>query len=174
MGLTSKNTLDAIYRIFDYAFKANSICDNIVYYLDIKQNQPSFQKFFHENVAHIFPMFADKIQSFGSLRNDIFHRGEVTKSDKQYNSTSEAVEDFVLAMVELETLTINAIKIAIQNEDFAYEDFLRDFNFSILPIYTKQALVFYDAIKTYEQTDDIHKWNSDYESFIIENFVEGG
>ena len=35
------------------------------------------------------------MQTFGSLiRNDRFHRGEVTESSKEYVSTSEAMEDF--------------------------------------------------------------------------------
>jgi len=174
MGLTSKETLDAVHKVFDYAFKVNSICDNIVYYLDISENQPSFQRWFHENIAHAFPQLADKVQTFGSLRNDRFHRGEVTESSKEYVSTSEAMEDFVMAMTTFETLTTEAIKVAIKNQDFAYEDFLRDFNFSVLPIYTKQALVFYEATKKYDATNDIHKWNNDYEEFIIEQLAKGG
>lgn len=174
MGLTSNATLEVVHKVFDYAFKVNSICDNIVYYLDISQNQPAFQVWFHENIAHEFPKMADKIQTFGSLRNDRFHRGEVTISNREYGSTSEAMEDFVMAMTTFETLTIEAIKVASGNLDFAYEDFLRDFNFSVLPIYTKQALVFYEATKKYELENDIHKWNNDFEDYVIEQLVKGG
>ena len=84
MGLTSEKSLVEIQRLFDMCFLGNAIFDRQVYILDIRQNMPKFSEWFHENIAHQLPLWADTIQTFGSLRGDLFYRGAIEKQDKDY------------------------------------------------------------------------------------------
>lgn len=172
MGLTSEKSLVEIQRLFDMCFTGNSMCDRQVYLLDIKFNMPKFSEWFHENIAHQTPLWADLIQSFGSLRGDLFYRGAIEKQDKEYQKPSEAMYDFVMFMAEMEKQCNVAINACIKNDDKAYEDMLRDFGLKVLSPYTKQATVFYRAIKDYENANSIYKWNKDFDDFII--FELGG
>lgn len=167
IGLTHEKTLECIQTLFDKFFDINALLDRQVYLLDIKWNLPSYQDYVHHDIAHLMPELADKIQFFGSLRGDLFHRGAILAHAEDYNSVSELTERYVLELANLEELCKKCINVASENSDILYEDFLRDFAFNNLAKLEKQAIVFYNAIKVYESNNDLVKWNKDFKSFII-------
>lgn len=167
MGMTSKNTLQEVQKLFDMFFDANSHIDRIVYLLDIKFNQPKFQDYVHHKLAHLMPVLADDIQGFGSLRGDLFYRGAIDRQDKDFARVSDAMYDIAMVMGEIENQCVVSIKTAIANNDLMYEDYLRSFEVEKVAPIIKQIAVFYTAIKEYENANAIYKWNNDFESYII-------
>lgn len=173
MGLTSKPTLEATQKVFDKFFDLNSLLDRDVYLLDIKFNMPRFQKYIHEEHSHQMPLLADKIQEFGSLRGDLFFRSEVPAHTEEYSSVSEMFKAYVFELSNLEDMCAEAINLAIENKDLMYEDFLRSFEVEQIAKFMKQVTVFYQAIKDYENANQIFKFNKDFEAWIIEGFKGG-
>lgn len=167
MGLTSEKTLNEVQKLFDKFFDLNSLLDRHVYLLDIKWNLPAYQNYVHKSLSHQMPLYSDIIQEFGSLRGDLFYRGQVPMHNEMYATVYEMTEAFVMELAETEKLCANAIKEAIANGDLMYEDFMRDFQIKYIAPLTKQAVVFYNAIKEYETTGNLMKWNKDFESYII-------
>lgn len=168
MGLTSEITLESVQKLFDKFFDLNSLLDRQVYLLDIKWNLSKYQDYVHHHIAHKMPELADDIQFFGSLRGDLFYRGKVDEHREDYTSVHELTEKYVMALSEVEELCKESIKIASENGDIFYEDYLRDFSFNKVVPLMKQAIVFYNAIRSYENNGDLIKWNDDFESFIID------
>jgi len=173
MGLTSKQTLEAVQKVFDKFFDLNALLDRDVYLLDIKWNMPNFQRYIHEEHSHIMPLLADKIQEFGSLRGDLFYRSEVPAHQEEYERVSEMFKAYAFELSGLEEMCGDAIKVAIENNDLMYEDFLRSFEVEEIAKFTKQVAVFYEAIKSYEEANQIFKFNKDYDAWIIDEFKGG-
>lgn len=168
MGLTSEKTLQVVQKLFDKFFDINALLDRQVYLLDIKWNLPKYQDYVHHEIAHLMPSLADDIQLFGSLRGDLFYRGKIDEHKEDYNSVSELTEKYIMELSNLEDLCRDAIKTASENDDIFYEDYLRDFSFNKVVPLTKQAVVFYNAIRMYEEKGNLEKWNKDFTSFIID------
>lgn len=167
MGLTSESTLYKVQTLFDKLFSINSLLDRHVYLLDIKWNMPKYQDYLHHKVSHRFPLLADRIQEFGSIRGDLFYRGIVPEHKEEYDSVSDLTKSYVMELAEVEKLCSECIYTAIDNKDLMYEDFIREFEIEVIAPMEKQAVVFYDAIKEYEKAGDIRKWNKDYTAFIL-------
>lgn len=172
MGLTSEKTLEKVQALFDKMFDINSLLDRQVYLLDIKWNMPKYQNFVHHKISHQFPLFADKIQEFGSLRGDLFFRGIVPSHREDYDTVSELTSAFVMELAEVEKICADCIYTAIENKDLMYEDFIRSFQVDIIAPMVKQSVVFYNAIRAYEDNGDIRKWNKDFDDWIIPKFEE--
>lgn len=173
MGLTSEKTLRHIQTLFDMFFQMNAKMDRQVYVLDIKFNCPKLQEFWHK-VSHQFPLLADKVQDFGSLRGDLFYRGALNTEDKDYSKISDLFYDFVIYISEIEKWCDKCIDIAIENNDKMYEDFLRDFGINTLAVYSKQAIVLYKMAIEYEKNGAEYKINKDYKDWLIGAFKKGG
>ena len=167
MGLTSQKTLEKVQLLFDKMFDINSLLDRQVYLLDIKWNLPKYQDYVHHKISHQFPLYADKIQEFGSLREDLFYRGIVPSHIEDYNSVSEMTIKYLDELFIVEKLCADCIYTAIENKDLMYEDFIRNFSIEIVAPLIKQASVLSKAIYSYEKHNDISKWNKDFEYWII-------
>jgi hypothetical protein len=174
MGLTSEKTLQKVQSLFDEFFNLNSLLDRHVYLLDNKWNLPKYQDYVHHSISHAMPLLADLVQDFGSLRGDLFHRGMVPAHNEDYNSVSEMTQSYVMELAEVEKLCADCIYTAIENKDLMYEDFIRDFEINKVAPLIKQAVVFYNAIKSYEQENSIAKWNKDFTTYIIPQFQDKG
>lgn len=173
MGLTSEQSLIEIQKLFDMCFDKNSMFDRIVYVTKIKFNLIKFGDWFHQNIAHLVTgdNFADGIEAYGELSGDLFHRGAIPEHSENYSSVTSEMEAFVMSAVEIREQCVKALKTCIANNDEHYEDFLRDFNVRNISLLIKQATVFYEAVKQYEDNGDLRKWNKDFKSYIIEQYL---
>jgi hypothetical protein len=169
MGLTKTETLSKIQLLFDKFFDANALLDRQVYLLDIMWNMPHYQDYIHHSISHLMPLLADDIQTFGSLRGDLFYRGIVPEHKETYDTVTALTEDYVSMLGDIESLCSQCILLASKNEDLMYEDFLRDFEINKIAKLTKQATIFYNAIRSYESSGNIFKWEDDFDSYIIDN-----
>lgn len=169
MGLTSEKSLIEVNKLYNLCFEANALCDRISYVLSIKYNMIDFGDWFHHNIAHRFvgDLFADKIEAYGELRGDLFYRGMIPEQSQDWVTVSLAMKDFVMKTAEIEKQCIFALHTCADNQDEGFEDFLRDLNINSISPMIKQSTVFYEAIKSYESANDVHKWNKDYKAWVI-------
>lgn len=173
MGLTNDKALQEVQKLFDMCFDANSLCDRMVYELSLPYNMIEFSEWFHLNVAHKFPQWADLIQEYGDLRGDLFYRGAIPEHKENYSSVVDMMEAFVMKVSDIEKQCINALRVCAANGSEGYEDWLRNFNIDEISPMLKQATVFYNQVKAYAENRDIHKWNKDFKSWIIPAFKGG-
>lgn len=163
-GLTNKESLAEIQKLFDMCFQANAKMDRIVYVLDLVFNLTKFQEYVHENIAHLFPSLADDIERFGRNCGDLFER---EGANDTYERASDTMKEFVTIMAELSLQTDKAIEACAKNKD-NYEDFLRDFRKNkIIPL-LRQANVFYKAISCFDNNENLCKWNSEFDDYIVD------
>lgn len=173
MGLTNSVALKEVQRLFDMCFDINSFCDRMVYVLSLKYNMVKFSEWFHLNIAHKFPLLADEIQEFGDLRGDLFSRGAVPPHNEEFSTIDGMIEAFTMKISDLERQCVVALKKCAEQGSESFEDFLRDFNVRNIVPMLKQATVFYEQIKAYADNNDLHKWNKDFEAWVIPTFKGG-
>lgn len=174
MGLTSENSLKEVIKLYNMCFDANALCDRIAYIISIPYNQIKFGQWFHHNIAHYFTGddMADGIEGFGELRADLFYRDAIPKHNETYSSLSDAMEYLAMYLGKMQEQCVLALKTCASNGDESYEDFLRDLNKGPITQLIKQITVFYQAIKQYEDTQDLHKWNKDFKAWVTPFFKD--
>lgn len=172
MGLTNDIALMEIQKLYDMCFDTNAKCDRMVYLLSLPYNMIDFSKWFHENIAHTFPVWADTIQGYGYMRGDLFYRGAIGEHRENYTDVVSMMEDLAITVRDIEKQCVKALKVCAENESEGFEDFLRDFNIKHITPMLKQITVFYNQIKAYSDNRDLHKWNRDFESWLIPEFRE--
>lgn len=170
MGLTSEKALIEINKLFDLCFEANAMADRMVYELDIKFNCPKFSEWLHHKIAHLFPIWSDKIQEYGSLRGDIFYRGMIPEQKQDYLNISSLLETLTMKVVEIERQCIKALHISAETDSEGYEDWLRSFSVENISPLIKQATVLYTMAKDYENSGNAYKINKDFDAWIIPQF----
>lgn len=172
MGLTNEKSLQEIINLYNLCFDLNAFCDRVAYIVSVNYNMVEFGDWFHHSIAHTFTgdKFADGIESFGELRGDLFYRGKIEEHSELFNSLTDYMENFVYKLISLEKQTQKTINECATNGDLAYEDYLREFNVKNLAPMVKQATTLYTAIKSYETSNDLHKWNKDFKSWVIKDF----
>lgn len=171
-GLTNENALKEVQKLSDLLFDANALADRMVYVLDIQYNCVDFNEWFHHNIAHWFPIVADHISDYASLRQDLLYRGEIKRHEEEYSSISQLFEKLVLKVKEIENQCVIALHSCADNGNEGFEDFLRDFNIKYISPMLKQCIVFYNASVSYERNNAIYKWNKDFEAYILPQFRE--
>lgn len=170
MGLTNNSSLNEIIKFYNKCFDINSLLDRDSYILSVKYNCVDFGEWIHKNLAHYMPELADKVEAFGELRGDLFYRDIVPKHAEEYSNIVEMFEKFVFEVVELEKMCVTALRSCAESGDEAYEDLLREINVKDIAQLVKQSAVFYEAIKSYYNANDIYKWNKDFRAWIIPYF----
>lgn len=173
-GITSPQGYEEVVKLYNLCFDANSLCDRISYICSVKFNMIDFGNWFHHNIAHAFTgdNFADGIEAYGELRSDLFYRSELPRHNEDYASIVDAMRAFVLKVTEIEKQCVKALHVCADNGDEGFEDFLRELNVSNISPMLKQAMVFYNATREYQLSNDIHKWNKDFYAWIIPYFLE--
>ena len=172
MGMTSERALQEVQKLFDMCFDANSLTDRVVYVLSVKYNMVKFADWLHHSVAHYFTgdALADGIEAFGEKRGDLFYRGEVQAHKEDYAKPEDALKAVAVAVGSIEGQCKMAIRVCAETDDLSYEDYLRTVNVEAIAPLLKQITVLYNQMVAYADTRDTHKFNKDYEAWLIDGF----
>ena len=172
MGMTSERALNEVQKLFDMCFDCNSLADRASYVLSLRYNMVSFGDWVHHHIAHYFvgDSLADGIQAFGDKRGDLFYRGEVSEHKEEYEKAEDVLKALSIAVGNLEAQCKKAIRICAETDDLAYEDYLREVNKGAIAPLLKQVTVFYNQMVAYADTRDTHKFNKDFNAWIIPEF----
>lgn len=172
MGMTSERALNEVQKLFDLCFDANSLTDRVVYVLSVRYNMVDFADWLHHKIAHYFTgeNLADGIEAFGEKRGDLFYRGEVQAHKEEYAKPEEALKAVTMAIANVEYQCKVAIRTCAETDDLSYEDYLRTINVETIAPLLKQMTVLYNQMVAYADTRDTHKFNKDFEAWLIPGF----
>ena len=174
-GLTEKETLIEVIKLYNMGFDFNARCDRAAYVLSVSMNYPNLGDFVHHKFAHniVGDNFSDKIEHYGELRHDLFYRDAIEVHSEDYNSISDLFESLVFAVVDIQNQCLKTIHVAAEKNDLGYEDLLREINKDYITILLKQCMVLQEAAKKYDRDNKGYKFEKDFNIYLLDFFKDG-
>lgn len=174
-GLTEKEVLQEIIKLYNMGFDFNAKCDRAAYILSVSMNYPSLGDFIHHGFAHRITGddFSDKIEAYGELRHDLFYRDKIEVHAESYESLSELFEQLTYYVVDIQKQCEKTILLAAEKQELGYEDLLREINKDFITYLLKQCMVLWDAAKKYDRDNKGYKFEIDFENYILDYFKSG-
>ena len=166
-GLLSVGTKEKLEEIIKHCFYCNRIADRIMSALSVRFVMPITVSILHPNLAHLYPILADEISDYMDARNCTVIYGETPVGNQNYETPKECFEKMLKLNLELETLTIEAIKYVENEKDYTTKVFLDSFLKELIPI-TASILLLVDKARLYG--DEPSKWmdfDHDIEDFPL-------
>ena len=150
MGLISEKLNNMLCEIIGECFAINRKLDRGMSLLDTKFAMKNTAALLHPGLAHVFlgSKFADGIGDYIGSRNNLVYYPATPIGDKDYIAPLEFVKDFYTHMINLQTMTYDAIDEAVEEGDYSTKVFLDGFLKNIVE-YTDIAQTLIDVFNSY-------------------------
>ena len=150
MGLISEKLNNMLCEIIGECFSINRMLDRGMSLLDTKFAMKNTAALLHPGLAHVFlgSKFADGIGDYIGSRNNLVYYPATPIGDKDYIAPLEFVKDFYTHMINLQTMTYDAIDEAVEEGDYSTKVFLDGFLKNIIE-YTDIAQTLIDVFNSY-------------------------
>ena len=150
MGLISEQLNNMLCAIIGECFAINRMLDRGMSLLDTKFAMKNTAALLHPGLAHVFlgSKFADGIGDYIGSRNNLVYYPATPIGDKDYIAPLEFVKDFYTHMINLQTMTYDAIDEAVEEGDYSTKVFLDGFLKNIVE-YTDIAQTLIDVFNSY-------------------------
>lgn len=150
MGLISEKLNNMLCEIIGECFAINRMLDRGMSLLDTKFAMKNTAALLHPGLAHVFlgSKFADGIGDYIGSRNNLVYYPATPIGDKYYIAPLEFVKDFYTHMINLQTMTYDAIDEAVEEGDYSTKVFLDGFLKNIVE-YTDIAQTLIDVFNSY-------------------------
>lgn len=150
MGLISEKLNNMLCEIIGECFAINRMLDRGMSLLDTKFAMKNTAALLHPGLAHVFlgSKFADGIGDYIGSRNNLVYYPATPIGDKDYIAPLEFVKDFYTHMINLQTMTYDAIDEAVEEGDYSTKVFLDGFLKNIVE-YTDIAQTLIDVFNSY-------------------------
>lgn len=150
MGLISEKLNNMLCEIIGECFATNRMLDRGMSLLDTKFAMKNTAALLHPGLAHVFlgSKFADGIGDYIGSRNNLVYYPATPIGDKDYIAPLEFVKDFYTHMINLQTMTYDAIDEAVEEGDYSTKVFLDGFLKNIVE-YTDIAQTLIDVFNSY-------------------------
>lgn len=150
MGLISEKLNNMLCEIIGECFAINRMLDRGMSLLDTKFAMKNTAALLHPGLAHVFlgSKFADGIGDYIGSRNNLVYYPATPIGDKDYVAPLEFVKDFYTHMINLQTMTYDAIDEAVEEGDYSTKVFLDGFLKNIVE-YTDIAQTLIDVFNSY-------------------------
>ena len=150
MGLISEKLNNMLCEIIGECFAINRMLDRGMSLLDTKFAMKNTAALLHPGLAHVFlgSKFADGIGDYIGSRNNLVYYPAAPIGDKDYIAPLEFVKDFYTHMINLQTMTYDAIDEAVEEGDYSTKVFLDGFLKNIVE-YTDIAQTLIDVFNSY-------------------------
>ena len=150
MGLISEKLNNMLCEIIGECFAINRMLDRGMSLLDTKFAMKNTAALLHPGLAHVFlgSKFADGIGDYIGSRNNLVYYPATPIGDKDYIAPLEFVKDFYTHMINLQTMTYDAIDEAVEEGDYSTKVFLDGFLKNIVK-YTDIAQTLIDVFNSY-------------------------
>lgn len=150
MGLISEKLNNMLCEIIGECFATNRMLDRGMSLLDTKFAMKNTAALLHPGLAHVFlgSKFADGIGDYIGSRNNLVYYPATPIGDKDYIAPLEFVKDFYTHMINLQTMTYDAIDEAVEEGDYSTKVFLDSFLKNIVE-YTDIAQTLIDVFNSY-------------------------
>jgi len=138
--LISQETSKALDLLYNKFFDLNSLFDNAVSYMLNVWCMPNASETIHINLAHTFPLMADKISEIKDNYDERSIRTALVAHDEEFENLSDMMELLYENCANAYELIKATFGIAMEHNDVNVvcdlADFQRDFNKIIGQIYT--------------------------------------
>ena len=150
MGLISEKLNNMLCEIIGECFAINRMRDRGMSLVDTKFAMKNTAALLHPGLAHVFlgSKFADGIGDYIGSRNNLVYYPATPIGDKDYIAPLEFVKDFYTHMINLQTMTYDAIDEAVEEGDYSTKVFLDSFLKNIVE-YTDLAQTLIDVFNSY-------------------------
>lgn len=150
MGLINEKLNNMLCEIIGECFAINRMLDRGMSLLDTKFAMKNTAALLHPGLAHVFlgSKFADGIGDYIGSRNNLVYYPATPIGDKDYIAPLEFVKDFYTHMINLQTMTYDAIDEAVEEGDYSTKVFLDGFLKNIVE-YTDIAQTLIDVFNSY-------------------------
>lgn len=150
MGLISEKLNNMLCEIIGECFAINRMLDRGMSLLDTKFAMKNTAALLHPGLAHVFlgSKFADGIGDYIGSRNNLVYYPATPIGDKDYIAPLEFVKDFYTHMINLQTMTYDAIDEAVEEGDYSTKVFLDGFLKNIVE-YIDIAQTLIDVFNSY-------------------------
>ena len=150
MGLISEKLNNMLCEIIGECFAINRMLDRGMSLLDTKFAMKNTAALLHPGLAHVFlgSKFADGIGDYIGSRNNLVYYPATPIGNKDYIAPLEFVKDFYAHMINLQTMTYDAIDEAVEEGDYSTKVFLDGFLKNIVE-YTDIAQTLIDVFNSY-------------------------
>ena len=150
MGLISEKLNNMLCEIIGECFAINRMLDRGMSLLDTNFAMKNTAALLHPGLAHVFlgSKFADGIGDYIGSRNNLVYYPATPIGDKDYIAPLEFVKDFYTHMINLQTMTYDAIDEAVEEGDYSTKVFLDGFLKNIIK-YTDFEKTLIDVFNSY-------------------------
>lgn len=150
MGLISEKLNNMLCEIIGECFATNRMLDRGMSLLDTKFAMKNTAALLHPGLAHVFlgSKFADGIGDYIGSRNNLVYYPATPIGDKDYIAPLEFIKDFYTHMINLQTMTYDAIDEAVEEGDYSTKVFLDGFLKNIVE-YIDIAQTLIDVFNSY-------------------------
>ena len=150
MGLISEKLNNMLCEIIGECFAINRMLDRGMSLLDTKFAMKNTAALLHPGLAHVFlgSKFADGIGDYIGSRNNLVYYPATPIGDKDYIAPLEFFKDLYTHMINLQTMTYDAIDEAVEEGDYSTKVFLDGFLKNIVE-YTDIAQTLIDVFNSY-------------------------
>ena len=166
-GLISKKMKESLEKIISHCFYNNRMLDRICSVLSVTFVMPITSNILHHNLAHLYPLLADKISDYMDSRDCTTLYGETPTVDQDYDTVLDCFNKMLEINLQLESLIKDSIVLAQESKDYSTKVYLEEFLLEIIPI-TKDILLLVDKAEMYGDSDmAMMKFDHDMPSFNV-------
>lgn len=142
----SNDTSDALDILYNQFFTLNSIFDNAVSYMLNEWCMPNASNIIHLNLAHTFPLLADKVSEIKDTYNLRSIRLDIDKHDETYLNLEDLTKTLVDNCNVVQSMFVSVFKIANENAEISVISQLIDVQKDFNKLYA-QVLTLHDKAK---------------------------
>lgn len=162
--LVSENTIKSLYELIKECFKYNRRLDRNVSLLNTRFAMNNTSKLCHTDIAHMFPLLADKIGELCLERYNIdVEYGETPEAKFEHSSAEDVIKMINDDIIDFQNMFIGCAMVAFKNQDIqVYSDLLE-----LLKEYNKiveQTILLVDKLELYKDN------MSSYDAHIKSHF----
>lgn len=115
--LVSQKTINAIYEIVGESFKANRVLDRCVSVLGVKFACNKASKGIHKDLAHLYPLLADKWGELLEKYNIPIEYPMTPQGVQNYDSVEQIIKTIGEVALDYQSMAMGVAKIAMENND---------------------------------------------------------
>lgn len=166
-GLISKEIKTSLEKIISHCFYCNRMMDRMCSILSVTFVMPITSNLLHLNLAHKYPLLADKISDYMDGRDCTTIYGATPIGDQDYETALDCFNKMLEMNLEFESIIKESIKLSEESNDYTTKVYLEEYLLHIIPI-TKDILLLIDKAEMYGDNDiNMMKFDHDVTSFGI-------
>nr|DAJ38998.1 MAG TPA: Ferritin-like protein [Caudoviricetes sp.] len=152
-GLISAEVKTSLEKIISHCFYCNRLVDRMCSILSVTFVMPKTSNLIHHNLAHYYPVLADKISDYMDSRDCTVIYDETPRGDQDYDTVLDCFNKMLEINLNFESYIKDAIKLAQDTNDYTTKVYLEKYLEKIIPI-TKDILTLVGKAEMYGDSNN--------------------